>query len=120
MGKKTLLIIIAVVFILILWFLIAPPQFVLDLVKPVDKSDSAAAGKAIITQYECTSCHQIGEEGRSFGPRLDGVTRKMPVEELRLWLLNPSSVKPGTAMPDLNLSNQEALAIISYLQSIDR
>jgi cytochrome c2 len=120
MGKKTLLIIVVIFFILIIWFFISPPQFVLNLVKPVDMSDPTVSGKALIVQYDCTSCHQISGEGRSFGPELNGVTRRMTMEELQLWLLNPGNVKPGTAMPDLNLSDQEALAIISYLQSIDR
>jgi cytochrome c1 len=43
----------------------------------------------------------------------------MPPEKLRMWLLTPRKVNPATAMPDLNLSDQEAEAIIHYLRNLD-
>ena len=34
------------------------------------------------------------------------------------WLLNPPSVEPGTAMPDLGLTDQQAHDIAAYLYTL--
>ncbi len=119
MRRRLLLPISLILLIFVLWFVIAPPQFFLNWVKPVKTGDLASAGKELVSQYQCGSCHVIANTGRSFGPKLDGVTKKIPEEQLRQWLLNPSKVRPGTPMPDLKLSDQEVDAIIQYLKSLD-
>lgn len=118
MQRKILFTTLAILLVIVIWFVFAPPQFVLNLLKPVDLSNPAETGKALVTEYNCASCHPIGNEGRPFGPRLDGVTRRYSSDELRLWLLNPNKVKPGTVMPDFNLSDREIEAIMSYLQTL--
>lgn len=117
--KKTASIVLAVLAILVIWFVIAPPRFVLNLIKPVDTTNLVASGAALVEQYQCTSCHQIKQEGRPFGPPLDGITNRMDGEKLHLWLAAPDKVKPGTAMPNLKLSDQEIDAIIAYLDSVN-
>ena len=37
---------------------------------------------------------------------------------LVVWLKNPQAIEPGTAMPDLLISEQEALDISAYLYSL--
>ncbi len=119
MNRNLLIIIILILAVLVFWLLFAPPQFWLNMIKRVDTSDPVGTGQALVEQYNCKSCHQIGKVGRIFGPSLNGVTRRISEEELRLWLLNPRKVNPATAMPDLNLSEQEAEALISYLQTLE-
>jgi cytochrome c len=34
------------------------------------------------------------------------------------WLMNPQAIEPGTAMPDLSISEQEALDMSAYLYSL--
>jgi cytochrome c1 len=38
--------------------------------------------------------------------------------DLAKWILDPPSLKPGTAMPKLGLSPDEAAAAAAYLYSI--
>ena len=119
MRKTYLTLLFSILLILAVWFWLAPPQVWLNLVKRVDLSDPVRAGEALAAQYNCTSCHVIQGNGRLFGPSLDGITRRIPAEKLRMWLLTPRKVNPATAMPDLNLSDQEAEAIIHYLRNLD-
>jgi nitric oxide reductase subunit C len=37
---------------------------------------------------------------------------------LARWLRDPQSVKPGTAMPNLNLKAQEIADLVAYLQTL--
>ena len=83
-------------------------------------------GRAAILQYGCTSCHAIPgvpsvEDG--VGPDLDdlddqrylaGQVPNRP-EELIRWLQDPQAVEPGTLMPDMGVSEQDARDIATYL-----
>lgn len=52
------------------------------------------------------------------GPPLDAVRTKIADPNwLIAWLLKPSRVRPGTGMPDFDLSPTEAQALASYLYS---
>jgi len=86
---------------------------------------SSDRGRAAILKYGCTSCHSIPgvREGNSVGPPLDRYARRPQVaetlpntpENLRLFLLDPASVRPGTTMPDMGLSDDEARDIAAFL-----
>jgi mono/diheme cytochrome c family protein len=87
----------------------------------------APPGKALFLQKGCVACHTI--EGVSSGtvgpnlthqgsnPQIAGVLPNNK-ENLVRWVLNPPGVKPGTAMPNLGLSQAEAEQIADYLQSL--
>jgi len=77
------------------------------------------AGKTLIKKYNCRQCHFIGEAGKSKGPALQGVTKRLDAVSLRLWLRNPGSVKGSTSMPNFQLSDGEIEAIVSYLTALD-
>lgn len=120
MQKSIKFILPAILILAIIWLLVSPPRFWLNLTKRVDLSDPAKAGATLVEKYDCRSCHVIGGEGRSFGPNLEGTTRRNDPETLRLWLIKPSAVKPNTSMPNLKLSDQEATAIMAYLNALDQ
>ena len=40
-------------------------------------------------------------------------------ENLAIWLANPPKVKPGSKMPDLNLSGDEITKLIAYLDTLE-
>lgn len=65
----------------------------------------------------CTSCHARGGVGGNVGPALDDVHLRYTADELRAWLDDPQSVKPGTAMPDLNLSASDLDALTHFLMT---
>jgi len=88
-------------------------------------------GVKAILQRGCGSCHTIpnipGASG-TIGPNLAGVGQKNPIaggavpnngpDDLQKWILDPPSLKPGTAMPKLGLAPDEAAAIVSYLETL--
>ena len=90
---------------------------------------SASHGKRIIESKGCGSCHTIpgvvnarglvGPPLLFFGRRtmIAGELPNSPAN-LERWLKNPKSVEPGTAMPDLGLTDQEARDVTAYLYTL--
>ena len=86
-------------------------------------------GKQVIESYGCGSCHTIpgiytarglvGPPLMFFGRRtmIAGELPNSP-ENLVRWLKNPKQVEPGTAMPDLGLSDQQARDVTAYLYTL--
>jgi cytochrome c oxidase subunit 2 len=37
-------------------------------------------------------------------------------ENLTRWLKDPQAIKPGSLMPDLNLTDAEVTALVAYLE----
>lgn len=65
----------------------------------------------------CVSCHAYGGQGGVVGPALDGVGDRYSETDLRHWLEDPQTVKPGTAMPDLNLSDEQLDELTAFLMA---
>lgn len=86
-------------------------------------------GKAAIRRYGCQVCHSIrGVEGArgQVGPPLDTIGSRSylagqlpnnPPNLLR-WIRDPQSVAPGTAMPDMGVTEQDAKDISAYLYTL--
>ncbi|HEY2492295.1 MAG TPA: cytochrome c oxidase subunit II [Paenibacillus sp.] len=90
---------------------------------------------ALTFKNQCLSCHAIGDQGGSVGPNLTGIGSRETVasillnaegsqggdpvvDNLKEWLHDPQSVKPGNKMPapkDLGLSDEEIDGIAEYL-----
>lgn len=66
----------------------------------------------------CSACHSLGGKGGAVGPALDGVANRYSEQELHTWLANPSAVKPGTAMPNLNLSDELRSELVGWLATL--
>jgi cytochrome c1 len=88
----------------------------------------AGRGKKILGQYACQSCHRIpGVTGSdvAVGRPLDGLARRhvmagklAPTQDnLVRWIRNPQAIDPQTAMPDMGVSERDALDISAYLLS---
>ncbi len=90
----------------------------------------ANRGLQAIERHGCTSCHVIPgvrtAEESWVGPPLTKFARRSYVagvvtntqENLQRWLLDPESVNPRTAMPDVGLAEVEARDIVAYLYSL--
>jgi cytochrome c oxidase subunit 2 len=89
------------------------------------------AGKTLIAQKGCGACHVIpGVPGATgtIGPSLAGVASRTRIaggavpnngpDDLKKWIMNPPALKPGTAMPNLGLSDDEATKIVAYLETL--
>lgn len=94
-----------------------------NLAKPVDgqailaeQGKEEEGGKALIQAYHCAACHKVaGEPGRMLFPDLTTVKQRRTAEWEHKWLKDPQAVKPGTFMPDFQLSDEEIEAITRYL-----
>ena len=80
----------------------------------------AELGKALFQAKGCVVCHYhaVGRNGYTgiqtdIGPNLTGT--KLPADYLRVWLKDPSAVKPETQMPNLNLKETEIEALAAFL-----
>jgi nitric oxide reductase subunit C len=63
----------------------------------------------------CIACHSLGGQGGNVGPALDTVGERMTRAEFITWLENPQQVRPGTAMPDLPLSDAQIAELAAFL-----
>lgn len=66
----------------------------------------------------CIACHSVGGTGGEVGPALDGVGSRLSSDYLEKWIADPAAVKPGTAMPQLPISDDERHEIVAYLSSL--
>ena len=64
------------------------------------------------------ACHAVGGRGGTVGPALDGVGSRFDQDYLSRWLNDPQSVRPGTAMPELPLTDEQVAALTTYLATL--
>lgn len=91
---------------------------------------NAGRGEELVASVGCMACHQSPEETagsntrtaasiqdlrRQFGPNFQGLGSKTSAQWVYNWLKDPSSYHPGTRMPSLRLTDQEAADITAYL-----
>ena len=81
----------------------------------------------LVIQYGCTTCHLIphvpGAAGK-VGPSLASVSQRSYLagsfpntpENLERWIMHPQRYRPGTAMPEMGVSEQDAHAIAAFLE----
>ncbi|MGD0269177.1 MAG: cytochrome c oxidase subunit II [Candidatus Sulfotelmatobacter sp.] len=89
----------------------------------------AMAGRRVFEHNACMNCHQVGgtqADGR-FGPDLTHLMSRATIaagaaqntrENLRLWIQNPSALKPGSLMPAMKLSDADLDAVVNYMESL--
>jgi len=83
-------------------------------------SDSASVGeRPAYFDSVCAACHAVGGRGGNVGPALDGLANRMDPETLDRWLANPQAVRPGTAMPNLGLSDEVRAELVAWLSTLE-
>jgi cytochrome c oxidase subunit II len=97
--------------------------------QPARSADAVAAGRQIFEKTACINCHAVSgtiADGR-FGPDLTHLMSRETIaagaatnthENLKLWIHSPDSIKPGSLMPAMNLSDPELEAVTAYLESL--
>jgi len=97
--------------------------------QPVSVSATASQGQRIFETTACINCHTVAgtaANGR-FGPDLTHLMSRDTIaagaasntaENLRLWILNPNAIKPGSLMPAMELNDQELDALTAYLETL--
>lgn len=89
----------------------------------------AEDGRLLLRQFGCGGCHRIpgvaGARGQ-VGPPLDGLARRAYLagvlpntpQNLSRWIRASQDVSPGTAMPDMQVSQRQARDMVAYLYSV--
>lgn len=90
----------------------------------------AARGAVTMRQYGCQNCHiipgitgpriHVGPSLREFAkrPLIAGAFPNTPDNVVR-WLREPQSMRPRTLMPDLDVTEQHALDMNAYLDTLE-
>ena len=94
----------------------------------VERGD-AGRGRDAIVAYGCGSCHMIPgirDANGLVGPPLDHwaerriIAGEVPNDPDRLitWLTVPQSIEPGTAMPNMGVTDGQARDMAAYLYTL--
>jgi cytochrome c oxidase subunit II len=87
------------------------------------------AGRHAFETEACANCHTIsGTTAKgTFGPDLThlmsratiaaGIVPNTP-DNLRAWIQDPNTLKPGALMPAMQLSDQETIEVVAYLTTL--
>jgi cytochrome c1 len=89
-----------------------------------------ARGRLLLAQYQCGACHRIPGVDNALGvvgPGLDVFGRRSYVagflpnypDALVRWIVDPPALKPGTAMPAMGVSAEDARHMAAYLYSLE-
>ncbi len=92
-------------------------------------SDLAKAGEQVFTSGACIGCHtirgtvaqaKVGPDLTHVGSRttIAGGTLDNTPDNLAKWLHNPPGIKPGSIMPNLNLTTDQIQKLVAYLESL--
>ncbi|MFC0531705.1 c-type cytochrome [Phytohabitans kaempferiae] len=93
-------------------------------------SGDPVRGAELIGRYGCGTCHEVpgvrGADGM-VGPPLTRFGSRSYIAghlvntgpNLWRWITDPQGVDPGTAMPDVGVTDADARDIVAYLMSLD-
>ncbi|MEX2588449.1 MAG: cytochrome c oxidase subunit II [Actinomycetota bacterium] len=110
-------------------------QWVADQQQPAAEDPAVAEGRELFHNEQfaggqmCASCHAIGgtDAAGIVGPNLTHLASRerfassmfeLNEENLRAWLEDPPAQKPGSLMPDLELTEDQISALVEYLLSL--
>src|SRR4029077_14992727 len=98
--------------------------------QPAHTDDAVYAGQRIFETTACVNCHTVtGTPARGrFGPDLthlmsrdtiaSGAAPNTP-EKLRAWVRDPQTIKDGSLMPNMQLTEQELDQLVAYLLTLN-
>jgi mono/diheme cytochrome c family protein len=94
---------------------------------PAAGQDAAAVkrGQEVYTAQKCSVCHQVAGKGSKANP-LDGVGAKLPADDIRQWIVNPtdaaakanSTKKPPMPAKYGGLPAEDLDALVAYMASL--
>jgi NADH dehydrogenase len=97
--------------------------------QPAARDEQATAGRRVFETTACLNCHAVAGTAASgrFGPDLthlmsrstiaSGAAHNTP-ENLRRWLEDPDSIKPGSLMPAMKVADADLDALVAYMRSL--
>lgn len=83
-------------------------------------------GRMAVLEHGCASCHTIPDVesvSRTIGPDLTDFHQQLYIagqlpnrpEELIRWIQNPQEIVPGSAMPNMGITEEDARDIAAFL-----
>jgi ubiquinol-cytochrome c reductase cytochrome b subunit len=85
----------------------------------IQLSPQELAGIGYFRQENCVSCHALGGRGGSVGPDLT----KTSIHKDAAWMIahfkRPSTMRPGSSMPPIQLSDAQLNALAAYLLKLN-
>jgi cytochrome c2 len=91
------------------------------------RATSERSAPELMIQYGCPTCHVIahvpGAVGK-VGPSLDDLAQRSYLagtlqntpKNLAHWIQHPQEIHPGTAMPEMSVTSEDASRIAAFLQ----
>ena len=90
---------------------------------------NAERGQRLLAQFQCGACHQIPDvpAARSHvGPSLANLGRQSYIagqfanqpETLVRWIVDPQALQPGSVMPAMGVSPEQARDMAAYLYGL--
>jgi cytochrome c oxidase subunit II len=97
--------------------------------QPGAQDTAAAAGRHVFETQACVNCHTIsGTAGKgTFGPDLTHLMSRATIaagaagntpDNLRSWIQDPNTFKPGALMPAMQLNDLETNEVVAYLTTL--
>ena len=97
--------------------------------QPAIEDPAAAQGRQIFESQSCVSCHAVRGTAAhgTFGPDLTHLMSRDTIasglvantrDNLKNWIKDPQSIKPGCTMPAMQLSDPQIDQIVSYLTTL--
>jgi cytochrome c len=88
-------------------------------VPPVGYNGDPQRGEALLATYGCNTCHSTGAVGPPFTHMASRsyIAGRFPNIQIWMteWIEHPQRLKPGTAMPELGVSEHDARDMAAYL-----
>jgi len=96
--------------------------------QPEQKAGSQRSAPELMIQYGCPTCHVVpnvpGAVGK-VGPSLDSLSQRSYLagslpntpENLVQWVMHPQHFRPGTAMPEMGVTPNDAVVIARFLEA---
>lgn len=101
---------------------------------PIPTTGNAARGAQIFGQKTCISCHTLNgaiingiTANARIGPDLTHVAGRQTLAagtlentpaNMAKWIKDPQIIKPGSLMPDLQLTDDEVNALVDYMETL--
>src|SRR5258706_15692958 len=97
--------------------------------EPARQQADVAEGKQLFLRTACINCHAVSGTAATgqFGPDLTPLMSRdtiaagvspNTVENLRAWIRDPESIKPGSRMPAMKLTDHELDSVTAYLATL--
>jgi cytochrome c oxidase subunit 2 len=97
--------------------------------QPAQPGDNIAKGRQVFESTACVNCHTVAGTSAhgTFGPDLTHLMSRETIaagaalnnrDNLRQWIQNPDSFKPGALMPAMQLDERDLDAVTDYLVTL--